>query len=410
MKLSSELIVKKLYIRMSLGAGKQFRTATPLTIEPSHWNSKIQAPIKYQNDPEKLIIYQSLQGLHKLTRLRFVKDSVDGIPIDKYWLKALVNNFFNKEDVEVTKYFTNYIQAYIDDAPYKDTINGIGLSTGRVKQIKVFKKMWLRFECESGSVYTIKQINNKAVDKFTQWLRSQAYAQSYISKHLSNMKAILRDADKRNDEVELNINTQHITTPKTKKKASDEIVYLTIDELKMIQSVQLKQSYLQNARKWLILGCYCGQRGGDLLSLTPKNIQVINGKKCFILRQQKTLKDTVVPMLPEVEELLKDGFPRPLSITKFREYIKEVCRVSKINEVMTGRQKVSSRGATTIEMLPKWKLISTHTCRRSFATNFYGRIPTPILMRITNHSTEKQFLEYIGKPQYEQALEIFNYL
>ena len=35
--------------------------------------------------------------------------------------------------------------------------------------------------------------------------------------------------------------------------------------------------------------------------------------------------------------------------------------------------------------------------RRSFATNYFGKIETPILMEITGHSRESTFLEYVGK-------------
>ena len=40
--------------------------------------------------------------------------------------------------------------------------------------------------------------------------------------------------------------------------------------------------------------------------------------------------------------------------------------------------------------------MSSHDLRRSFATNFFGKIPTPILMQMTGHSKESPFLQYIG--------------
>ena len=45
---------------------------------------------------------------------------------------------------------------------------------------------------------------------------------------------------------------------------------------------------------------------------------------------------------------------------------------------------------------PKSSLISSHDLRRSFATNYFGKIETPILMQITGHSKESTFLSYIG--------------
>lgn len=44
----------------------------------------------------------------------------------------------------------------------------------------------------------------------------------------------------------------------------------------------------------------------------------------------------------------------------------------------------------------KYSLISSHDLRRSFATNYFGKIPTPILMQIRGHSKETTFLSYIG--------------
>ncbi|WP_304518147.1 hypothetical protein [Cecembia rubra] len=48
-------------------------------------------------------------------------------------------------------------------------------------------------------------------------------------------------------------------------------------------------------------------------------------------------------------------------------------------------------------MYPKHELITSHSCRRTFATIFYKKIPTTILMGITGHVNESTFLKYINK-------------
>ena len=48
-------------------------------------------------------------------------------------------------------------------------------------------------------------------------------------------------------------------------------------------------------------------------------------------------------------------------------------------------------------------MVSSHVCRRSFATNHYGELPTPVIMAITGHTTEKMFLNYIGKTAKDNA-------
>ena len=48
-------------------------------------------------------------------------------------------------------------------------------------------------------------------------------------------------------------------------------------------------------------------------------------------------------------------------------------------------------------VFPKHEVISSHDLRRSFATNFFGKIPTPVLMHMTGHSKESTFMSYIGR-------------
>lgn len=49
------------------------------------------------------------------------------------------------------------------------------------------------------------------------------------------------------------------------------------------------------------------------------------------------------------------------------------------------------------EARPKWELVTTHTARRSFATNFYrdGKTPIRTIRAITGHRTDAQFLRYV---------------
>ena len=60
-------------------------------------------------------------------------------------------------------------------------------------------------------------------------------------------------------------------------------------------------------------------------------------------------------------------------------------------------------------MYSKNELVTSHIGRRSFATNNYGKIPTPLLMSATGHTTEKMFLEYIGKTETDRAMQLAEY-
>ncbi|MNS63511.1 Phage integrase family protein [compost metagenome] len=63
----------------------------------------------------------------------------------------------------------------------------------------------------------------------------------------------------------------------------------------------------------------------------------------------------------------------------------------KIFDSETGRKK--------FDLYEKHKLITTHSFRRSFCTNYYKKIPTPVLMGISGHSKESIFRVYINAPE-----------
>jgi len=182
--------------------------------------------------------------------------------------------------------------------------------------------------------------------------------------------------------------------------------------LNTINKTALKTDYLDNARDWFIIGCYIGQRVSDLLKLTAENIVTIGQQEFIELTQSKTKKKIVIPIHPIVKDILnkRNGeFPRNISDQKFNKYIKEVAKISGITEVIKGNLINAETNRKEKGQFEKWQLITSHTCRRSFATNYYGDIPTPLLISITGHSTETQFLEYIGKTSTEQAIQLAEY-
>jgi len=57
----------------------------------------------------------------------------------------------------------------------------------------------------------------------------------------------------------------------------------------------------------------------------------------------------------------------------------------------------------------KHQLVTSHICRRSFASNLYGELPNMAIMGITGHKTETQFLKYIKITPKENANKLKEY-
>lgn len=87
----------------------------------------------------------------------------------------------------------------------------------------------------------------------------------------------------------------------------------------------------------------------------------------------------------------------------FNQRIKTICKQLGMTEKVKGwkMKKVKIKGKEVMRyvegLYPTYELVSAHSCRRSFATNFYGVIETPTIMAATGHTSERTFLKYIHK-------------
>ena len=95
--------------------------------------------------------------------------------------------------------------------------------------------------------------------------------------------------------------------------------------------------------------------------------------------------------------------PKAISAQKFNDYVKELCREAgftqtiEINEYRAGRQEKKA--------FQKWELISSHTARRSFATNaFKAKLPPADIMKFTGHTTIASFMKYLKVTTEETAV------
>lgn len=405
--LQSKSEIANIYIRFSIDRKTILKRKTGFTINPKYWSETFAQPIQKSKETKEL--------KSKLSKLSdFISDSYNdavskGVEFSGEWLQDQIDIFNNKKPVVELDVLLNYIQKYIDDAPYKrNQKKETGLSDGRVQNLKLFKNTIERYQKEAfkGKRILIKDVNLQFVENYKIWLFKQNYSVNYVGKNIANIKTVCNDAFK--NDIETSTQLKNIEGISESKKP-EQVITLSEDEQEKIKEAHLMRESLINARKWLLLGCLIGQRGGDLLSITESNIKDINGIKIIELKQQKTGKLVAIPLLPESIEILESGMPYKISLARFNEYIKDICEIAGINEMITAKIKVASKKPMELKTLEKFNFITSHVCRRSFATNFYGRIPTPILMNITAHGSERVFLAYIGKTTYDNAFQMVEY-
>ncbi|WP_286476071.1 MULTISPECIES: tyrosine-type recombinase/integrase [Empedobacter] len=188
-----------------------------------------------------------------------------------------------------------------------------------------------------------------------------------------------------------------------------EVITLTEREIDQIKYTDMPE-HLQAAKDWLLISCYTGQRFSDFMNFDFHNLQCIGEKKCLSFVQQKTKKEILLPLHPTVLHAIErnnNGFPRLMDIQHYNNEIKEIAKLANLNESVKARKRFGFR--SRIVQVEKWEFMSSHIGRRSFATNFYGKIPTPLLMEATGHSTEQMFLRYINPVDKDRILSLGNY-
>jgi len=174
-----------------------------------------------------------------------------------------------------------------------------------------------------------------------------------------------------------------------------DAIYLNEKELAEIYKLNLSDDVeLEQIRDAFIVSCFTGLRYSDLSTLNSEHIDSTNGN--INIKQRKVHKAVVIPLIDYVPDILKKyDYELPkVSSYRFNERVKELGKKIKLyQKVEVVRKKGNVR---VTEVLDKWEMISSHTCRRSFCTNMYlSGFPAEELKRISGHKSPAAFMRYI---------------
>ena len=396
-------------VYLSTGRGNLIELNTGFTINPKDWSETTNRP--KQNKPENKVLSNNLNKLETYVFDSLNNDLSKGVLIDSYWLQNQISNCFERVEKNDTGLITNHIQYIIDNANTRK-IKGrskLGISQSRVKGYETFKKLVEVYQKDIKKQINFLDINKTFIDRFTHWLiNTKKYSTNYAGKQIDNLKTVCLDAEK--NDIKINPYVKQIEGF-SESSEDRHIVTLSFEELEQIRTAEITNTAYLNARNWLLIGCEIGQRGGDLLKITKNDIRYKGGNMYLDIIQKKTGKSVTIGIInPHIIDIIENDFPREISSQKLNFYIKKVCEVAKINEKVEGKKlnpKAKKENPETmrkvLDFYPKHELITTHSFRRSFATNYYKQIPTGVLIGITGHSKESLFLEYINKREDKDA-------
>lgn len=250
-----------------------------------------------------------------------------------------------------------------------------------------------------GTTTNWEGVNEAYYFRLIQRMNDREYSKNYQGAVIAKLRTVMSEGYKlryhRNDEF----------TRFKRFVEQPDTVYLTEAEIERLWELELKDDMERRVRDLFLIGVYTAARFSDYSHLSEKNIS--NGFITFT--QKKTSDSVVIPLSQKVAAILeRNGGEAPVvNQTVFNREIKTVCMRAGINEKVQVTKSKGNRHETATE--PKWKLVSSHTARRTGATLLYkSGVPTRQVMLITGHRSEQAFKQYIRITKEENAALLAN--
>jgi integrase len=375
-----------------------------LRIYPAYWSMKDQrANGSYFNAAELNLNLSSFYIDIESAYLDFCQKNKR--PPSKYELKEVVKKIVFPEPKERPITFFEFIQQFIDQSRTRvDSKSGKIIATNTIKKYQTTLSHLEKFAEDKKRTINFSSIDLSFYDQFSSFLtKEKGMAMNSVGKYIQTLKTFLRFAEESGMLVNQSYRSKRFRTP---SELTDKI-YLTVEELNDLFYLDLSQNKrLEQVRDLFIVGAWTGLRFSDFSSIRPEQI---TGDRIRI-RTEKTGATVVIPLHPCVRAIIdkykehySNSLPPAISNQKMNEYLKELAEMVESLRIPV---MVSSTVAGTRKSVAKKKfeLVTTHTARRSFATNMFKlNVPIRSIRAITGHRTERVFMDYVRLDSDEHA-------
>jgi integrase len=394
--------------------GQEYRISVGESIVTKYWNENKYRCKLVREYPEAPFINERLDEIEKiLTKIirlyGLVTPTEQQIRSGFKDYKQKINiNAGGITEKEEQQYFVKYAQKFT-----KESIRAIETKKGYVTTIHKIEE----FERQYRTKLRFIDIDINFYNKFKKWLLTQTYtkknkeyyySKNYIGTIFKNIKAFMNES-KRTGLHSFDGFEHHDF--KVESEQTDSI-YLTIEEINKIYNIEFTEIFLlqngydsrpQNLQRAIaslneerdrfLIGCFTALRHSDYSRLDSLHFK----ENMITIWTQKKDKKVYIPMHHLLRKILKrrgNELPCPISDQKHNDQIKEIGKLAGIDEdVLLTKTRGGKRESI---MGKKYEFITTHTARRSGATNMYlAGIDVKFIQDILGHSKAEQTLKYI---------------
>tara|TARA_R110002060_G_scaffold11985_1_gene17263 strand:+ start:4260 stop:5450 length:1191 start_codon:yes stop_codon:yes gene_type:complete len=353
---------------------KNFVYSTKLKINPENWSKENRLPKpKRGGDSYKLrrITDQLIKFNDKL------HEAIDNHGSD-LTIGHLKEHFSTKKNKLI--YIEDFWKAFIKE---REEMQEVG-----VKMLIKYRAMLnksLHFQKLTNKKYKLNDLNDNFYADFITFMRKEFQLNdNTLHRYMSIFKTLLTWCSKKGYKVLDDYNNIKV------KKFETNDVHLTEDELKLLELADLYGSE-ERARDLFLIGAYTGQRFSDYTMFEKADVR----QGAIVKKAKKTKITAFIPLHKKLKVLLdKYNWKLPkISSQKFNVKIQDICRKLEINDPI---KKVSFMGNNKSEVIfPKWKIIGSHTARRTYITLMSERgMPDHQLMQIAGIKDVKTLKKY----------------
>lgn len=286
------------------------------------------------------------------------------------------------------------------------TREGKRYSEGTIKGYRNTRDILLEYQNKLGRIF-IDDVDESWVNYLIVFLtKDRNLSKSTINTHLARLKAVINRAYRAGI-------TQRNGACIVLQKEYVHKIYCNLDDLRKLNQATFTRKSYDKIRDLFLLNCFTAMRVGDFWEFAAhpkKYIITENGMRFINYFSKKTNKKTVVPLSEIANDILDRynfDFGKLYSKGYYAMSIKQIALEAGIIEPIHYTQTIG--GIVQEITKPKWKMMSPHTARRTFASlaELY-QIPRANIMKMTGHTTEQSFCNYVRINELESAMRITN--
>jgi site-specific recombinase XerD len=252
-----------------------------------------------------------------------------------------------------------------------------------------------------------QDVNEQFYNEYCTYLRYElGFMENTIARAIKVLKKMMRVAMR--SPYKLHSNTDFMEFHAA--YVDTDSIFLNEDEIKAFSSAEVDKHLVEDQDRFCI-SYNLFLRFGDGVNIDERDIFQNNGKHFVKLMQAKTRHKPVIPLFPEtLERLKKYKYKLPESTNQESNWkLKEIGKIAGINSIFT--ETYVKQGKIEKESGFKYLFITTHTARRSMATNYYlsmrkhGNIDLKSLQLMGGWKSIAMLEKYLKIESLENALD-----